>query len=39
MEAIKFAEDHIGVAAVLRFLKKTPEKFKPVIDEARKALT
>ena len=39
MEAIKFAEDHLGVAEVLRFLKRTPERFQPIIDEARKVLT
>ncbi|MBZ5621736.1 MAG: hypothetical protein LAQ69_23860 [Acidobacteriia bacterium] len=39
MEAIKFAEDHLCVAEVLRFLRRNPERFKPIIDEARKALS
>jgi hypothetical protein len=39
MEAVKFAEGQIGVVEVLRFLKTNPEQFKPIIDEARKALT
>jgi hypothetical protein len=39
MEAVKFAEDQIGVAEVLRFLKRNPDRLKPIIDEARKALT
>ena len=39
IEAVKFAEDHAGIAEVLRSFKKTPEKFNPIIDEARKALT
>ena len=39
IEAVKFAEDHIGMAVVLRFLKRFPERFEPIIDEARKALT
>jgi hypothetical protein len=38
MEAVEFAEDHLGVAQVLRFLSRNPERFKPIIDEARKAL-
>ena len=38
MAAVKFAEDHLGVAEVLRFLNTNPERFKPIIDEARKAL-
>ena len=39
LDAAKFAEDQLGVAEVLWFLKKNPEKFKPIIDEARRALT
>jgi hypothetical protein len=39
MDAIRFAEDHLGVGEVLRFLKKNPDQFRPIIDEARKALT
>jgi hypothetical protein len=38
MEAVKFAEDHLGVVEVLRFLRKNPERFKPIIDEARRSL-
>jgi hypothetical protein len=38
MEAVKFAEDHLGVAQVLRLLKRNPERFQPIIEEARKAL-
>jgi len=34
----KFAEDHVDVMEVLRFLKKNPENFKPIIDEVRKLL-
>ncbi|MBN9659194.1 MAG: hypothetical protein J0H49_13495 [Acidobacteria bacterium] len=37
-DAVKFAEDHIGEAVVLRYLKKNPEQSNPIIDEARKAL-
>jgi hypothetical protein len=39
IEAVKFAEDHLGVAEVLRFVKRNPERFKPITDEASKALT
>ncbi len=39
MKAVKFAEDHLGEAEVLRFLERCPERFQPIIDEARKALT
>ena len=38
IEAIKFAEDQLGVAEPGRFLRKNPEQFKPIIDEARKLL-
>ena len=38
VEAMKFAENHVGVAEVLRFCRRVPEKFEPLIDEARKAL-
>ena len=37
MEAVQFAEDQLVVVEVLRFFKKNPEKFKPIIDEAREA--
>lgn len=39
IQAVKFAEEHIGVAEVLRFLKKNPARFKPIVDEAPNALT
>src|ERR1017187_6977475 len=39
IEAVKFAEDQLGVAEVLRFLRRNPGKFKPIIDEAREAMT
>ena len=38
MDAVEFAEDHLGVTEVLRFLRKYPARFKPIIDEARKAI-
>lgn len=38
IDALQFAEDHLGVAEVLRFFRRNPERFKPIIDEARKAL-
>jgi hypothetical protein len=38
MEAAMFAEDQLGVAEVLRFFKRNPEKFNPIINEARKLL-
>lgn len=38
IEAVKFAEDQLGVAGIGRFLKKNPEQFEPIIDEARKLL-
>lgn len=38
MEAVQFAEDHIGVIEVLRFMKKNPERFRPIIEKARRSL-
>ena len=38
IEAVKFAGDHVGAIEVLRFMKKSPEKFRPIIEEARRAL-
>ncbi|MCL4488925.1 MAG: hypothetical protein M1570_12445 [Chloroflexi bacterium] len=39
MDAVKFAEDHLGVGEVLRLRKKNPDQFRPIIDEALNALT
>ena len=39
MEAVKFAEDHVGVVEVLRFMKKSPARFRPIIEKARRSLT
>ena len=38
MEAVKFAEDHVGIFEVLRVMKMSPERFRPIIEEARKSL-
>ena len=37
-EAVKFAEDHVGVGEVLRLLKKNPDHFRPIIGEALNAI-
>ena len=39
MEAVKFAEDHVGIFEVLRVMKMSPERFRPIIEEARESLT
>jgi hypothetical protein len=38
LEAAQFAEDCLGLAAVLRSMKRTPERFKPILAEALRAL-
>jgi hypothetical protein len=35
IEAVKFAEDHAGIVEVLRVMKMSPERFGPIIEEAR----
>jgi hypothetical protein len=31
VDAARFAEDGLGVMEILRFLKKNPERFEPII--------
>jgi hypothetical protein len=39
LDAIKFAEDQVGIVAVLRFMKMRPDRFEPIIQKARRSLT
>ena len=38
MEAMKFAENHVSPTEVLRFMKASPERFRPIIEECRRML-
>ena len=38
MEAVKFAEDHVGIVEVLRVMRTSPERFRPIIEECRRML-
>jgi hypothetical protein len=38
MEAVKFAEDHVGILEVLRVIKMSPDRFRPIIEEARRSV-
>jgi hypothetical protein len=39
IEATKFAESHVSLPEVLRFMKTSPERFRPIIEECRRMLT
>jgi len=38
IEATKFAESHVSLPEVLRFMKTSPERFRPIIEECRRVL-
>ena len=38
MAAVEFAEDQVGIVEVLRRMKSSPERFSPIIEEARRSL-
>jgi hypothetical protein len=38
MAAVKFAEDHVGIVEVLRCMRASPERFSPIIRDARRSL-
>lgn len=35
---MKFAETHVSPTEVLRFMKASPERFRPIIEECRRML-
>jgi len=39
LEAMKFAEDHVGMSDVLRCMKTSPQRFRPIVEECRRMLT
>jgi hypothetical protein len=38
MKAVSFSEDHVGLGEVLRFMKRSPERFRPILEDARRIL-
>lgn len=39
VEAMKFAENHVSQTEMARFMKASPERFRPIIEECRRMLT
>ena len=38
VEAMKFAENHVSLTEVARFMKTSPERFRPIVEECRRML-
>ena len=38
VEGMKFAESHVSPTEVLRSMKTSPERFRPIIEECRRIL-
>jgi hypothetical protein len=38
MEAVKFAEDHVGIVEVLRVMETSPERLRPSLEECLRML-